>query len=124
MDFFSHVHFFIRVQVEMNLSSIACLQMRFPKLKIFEIFLQWPIFALFNICKCALRKFKLFESRKEETSRFHPLLSPNRIERQNSDLGRGLVHSVFGLGCHTFCWGWCLSEGVGVEVSLRWVVSL
>ena len=64
---------------------------------------------------------KLFESRKEETSKFHPLLSPNRIERQNSDLGRGLVHSVFGLGCHTFCsdWGvsgmgWCpLSEGVG-----------
>ena len=34
---------------------------------------------------------KLFESRKEETSRFHPLLSPNRIERQNSDLGRGLA---------------------------------
>ena len=51
------------------------------------------IFALCNICKCALRKFKLFESRKEETSKFHPLLSPNRIERQNSDLGRGLAEA-------------------------------
>ena len=101
--------------------------------QIFEIFIcnvQYLHICIVQYLQMSSPKMKPFDSRKEETSRFHPLLSLSQIERQNSDLGRGLVHSVFGLGWHTFCWGWwvylwerwgwgvsgmgwCLSEGVG-----------
>ena len=43
----------------MNLSSITCLQMRFPKLKIFEIFLQCAIFGYLH---CAIFANVLSES--------------------------------------------------------------
>ena len=86
-------------------------------------------FAIFGCLHCAIFANVLSESLNYLKAGRRRLLGStpychhNWIERQNSDLGRGLVHSVFGLGCHTFCWGWCLSRALGLGCLWDGVVS-